>query len=167
MHKRKSGMELRNYDDNDNSDKDNCQHNCTLAVTHSQGQRSAKTAVWSSKEVKETRVWDTLLLTSAYASKSSRNCTSNVLEKLMSEDQNWRKDTSAPDTYWIRLSFWLRSMCQPTRMSTVFWKTISIPHVNSDHNTLVKKLPQGPAADQTILTIQATCPCDLVQLIGC
>ena len=104
------------------------------------------------KEVQETWVWNTLLLTSAYASKSSRNCTSNVLEKLMSEDQNWRKDTSAPDTYWIKLSFWLRSMCQPTRMSTVFWKTRSTLHVNNNHNAMVKKLPQGPAADQTVLT---------------
>lgn len=68
---------------------------------------------------------------------SSRNCPSSVVENEMSLTQYLWNSIRALDVNSIRLSFWVESMCQPTRISTVSYshqwndENQSAPHYNS------------------------------------
>lgn len=74
------------------------------------------------------------LITSTYASISSKNWPSNVTENDRFALQNSWNPISAVAVYSITVSFCDESMCQPTRMSTVSWTST---HEHSKRSTLM------------------------------
>ena len=161
-------MELRNYDDNNNSDKHNCQHNCTLAVTHSQGQRSAKTQLFGERSPRNMGlkhfVADLCICLQVFQ-ELHQQCTGEADVRRPELAEGHQRSRHVLD-------------------QTLLLTQVNVPAHQDVHSVLKNK--KHPACQQQPQcngketatrtssrpnsphqTIQASCPCDLVQLTGC